>query len=171
MVINNNVFKLFYRLVIVISNKMNLEKISEEELGELVVKSRESPRKRAMKTFHEDSYKGPQVCLNVIQPESYIRPHFRYQDESIIHHSGKLISICFDENGDLIKKNDLNKKSPYLFLPKQTYQTVIALEPDSALWMIVQGPHDPNKFKKDLKVAPKENEDYKEYFEWLKRLI
>ena len=146
---------------------MNLEKISEEELRELVVKSIESPKKRAIKTFCEDSYEGPQVCLNVIQPGSYMRPHFRYQDESIIHCSGRLISIWFDENGGLIKKNDLNQKSPYLLLPKQTYHTVVALEPNSAIWMIVQGPHDPNKFRKDLEVAPRENENYGRYFDLL----
>lgn len=152
---------------------MNLEQISEEELKELFVKSRESLRKRAIKTFHEDFYEGPQVCLNVIQPDSYIRPHFRYQNESIIHYSGKLISICFNEKGSLIKKNDLNQKSPYLFLPKQTYHTVVALESDSAIWMIVQGPHDPDpqKFRKDLEVAPEDSGDYKEYFEWLKSLV
>ena len=151
--------------------KMNLEQISEEELKELFAKSNESPKKRAIKTFHEDSYKGSQVCLNVIQPESYIRPHFRYQDESIIHHSGKLFSICFDENGGLIKKNDLNQISPYLFLPKQTYHTIVALEPNSAIWVIIQGPHNPNEFRKDLEIAPRENDDYNEYFDWLKRLI
>lgn len=149
---------------------MNLEKISEEELRELIVKSRESPRKRAIKTFHDDNYEGPQVCLNVIQPESYIRPHFRYQDESIIHYSGRLISIWLDEKGDLIKKSDLNQRSPYLFLPKQTYHTFVALEPNSAIWMIVQGPHDPNKFRKDLEITFRENENYNEYFEWLKNI-
>lgn len=147
---------------------MNLEKILPEELYELFKKSQEHPKKRSAKIFHDDSYEGPQIFLNVIQPESYIRPHFRYQDESIIHYKGNLCSIYFNNNGEIINKNLLTKETPYLFLPKQTYHTVISLESDSAIWAIVQGPHNPDKFKEFLSNSPEENGDYHEYFEWLK---
>ncbi|MEK6830798.1 MAG: WbuC family cupin fold metalloprotein [Nanoarchaeota archaeon] len=154
---------------------MELEKItktllSEKELEELFKKSREYPRRRASKMFHDDNYAGPQVGLSIIQPDSYIRPHFRYSDESIIHYSGKLCSVQFNENGEITKKIILKKETPYLFLPKETYITIISLESDSAIWMIVQEPHDSNKFKKFLEGTPEENKDYKEYFEFLKNI-
>ncbi len=146
---------------------MNLENISLSELEELFNKSRNHPRKRAIKIFHDEDYQGPQIGLNVMQPNSYIRPHFRYQDESLIHFSGKLCSIKFDNNGNPNGKIILTKEMPYMWLPKETYHTIISLEPDSAIWMIVQGPHNPNKFSEFLPNTPNENEDYLKYFQWL----
>jgi len=150
---------------------MNLEKISQNELEELFKKSREYPRRRAARMFHEDIYSGSHVGLSIIQPDSYIRPHFRYNDESIIHYSGKLCSIQFNKNGEIVKKILLRKETPYLFLTEKTYHTVISLESDSAIWMIIQGPHDPKKFKEFLAGTPEENGDYQKYFEWLKRQV
>ena len=147
---------------------MNLETISIEELKKLFQKSRESPRKRAIKMFHDDSYEGPQVCLNVIQPGSYIQPHFRYQDESIIHYIGDVCSLWLDNKGNVINILPITKKNPYIFLPKKTFHTIIALEPDSALWMVVQGPHNPKNFSEFLSGTPTEKEDYGEYFANLK---
>lgn len=149
---------------------MNLEKISVLELEELFNKSKKHPKERAIKLFHDDNYEGPQVCLNIIQPESYIKPHFRYRDESLIHFSGKLCSIKFDNNGNPNDKIILTNEIPYMWLPKETYHTIISLEQDSAIWMIVQGPHNPNKFSEFLPNTPNENEDYLEYFKWLKSL-
>ena len=129
---------------------MNLETISESELQSLFQKSQESPRKRAIKMFHDNNYEGSQVCLNVIQPESYIQPHFRYCDESLIHYQGMLCAIQFDEQGNVKKSDMLVKSSPYLFIPAKTFMSVVSLEENSALWMVVQGPHDPKKFSEFL---------------------
>src|SRR5208283_535480 len=131
-----------------------------EEVRELFEKSRNSQRKRAIRIFQDDSYEGPQACLNVIQPESYVRPHFRYQDESIIFYNGRLCSLLFNNHGEITDKFVLSKETPYLFLPKGTFQSVVSLEKDSAIWMIIQGPHNPEKFSEYLPESPDEKGDH-----------
>ena len=149
---------------------MNLETISDRELKELFQKSRDSPRKRAIKTFHDDTYEGPQVCLNVIQPGSYIRPHYRYIDEAIIHYSGVLCSIQFDEHGRIKKTELIGSYKPYLFLPQKTIQSIVALRDNSAIWMVVQGPHDQQKFSEYLASAPPENQEHSAYAHYLETI-
>lgn len=149
---------------------MNLKTILDEELQNLIQESRDNPRKRAIQTFHDDFYGGPQVCLNVIQPESYIRPHLRYSDESLIHYQGRLCSIQFDQTGNITQSRILQKNSPYVFLLANTFHTIISLQEDSAIWMIVQGPHNPKKFSEFLPETPNEKDNYHDYFEKLKSL-
>ena len=150
---------------------MSLAIFPQKDLEDLIQKSRTSPRKRAIHIFHSDDYPGPQVGINVIQPESYIRPHFRYDDESIMWYSGRFGSLTFDPEGKISGKREISKKQPYLWLPKETFHTLISLEPDSAIWFVVQGPHSPNRFSEYLPSAPPENENYGEYFEWLKHIV
>ena len=146
-----------------------IHKLDLEELKKLFQQSKDSPRGRAIKIFQENSYKGPHVGLNVIQPDSYVRSHLRYTDESIMHFSGKLCFLWFDENGEITNNFLLTQESPYLFLPRKTFQSVVSLEEDSAIWMAIQGPHDPKNFSEYLSSAPDEKGDYAEYFKSLKR--
>ena len=150
---------------------MNLKKISKEELLELFKNSKENPKKRIIKIFQDDLYKGVQVCLNVIQPDSYIRPHLRYKDQIIIHNSGELHSLEFDDKGNITRMDKLNKNSPFLFIQKNTFHTVISLKKDLSVWFITNGPHNKNNFSKYLKNSPIENEDYSNYFKFLKRTL
>jgi len=145
---------------------------SDKELEDLIKISQDYPRRRALKAMQEDSYIGPHVSLNIIQPDSYIQPHLRYNDESIIWHSGKLVSIQLEDVMKVKGVHILSKDSPYLFLPKNTYHTVISLEKDSALWMVVQGAHNPTHFSRYLEETPTENNkrEYGDYFEFLKNI-
>jgi|SRR3989344_5286578 len=149
---------------------MEITNLSEKELNLLFEASRVSPRRRISKNFQEDSYSGPQLGLNIIQPDSYIRPHLRFSDEHILHYSGKLCSLILDEKGSLIGRQMLNNKSPYFFLPAGTYSTVISFEEGSGLWFVTQGPFNPNHFRQDLPCSPTEKEDYEEYFNWLRKM-
>ena len=139
------------------------------DVGELVRKSRESPRKRAINIFQEDNYAGPHLGLNVIQPESYVRPHLRYDDEHIIWHSGELCFLTFNHNGKIAGKRMIKRSNPYFFLSKETFHTTVSLIPDSAIWFAIQGPHNPNRFSEFLPSTPDEKGDYASYFEWLKK--
>ncbi len=152
------------------TNSYMIESLNEDKLKELFEQSRNSSRRRAIRTFQEDSYPGPQIGLNVIQPESYTRPHFRYSDEYILHYSGKLCFLVLDESGHVRRGQVLSKESPYLFLPAKAYHTLVSLEKDSALWFVTQGPFDPNNFRQDFPGSPTEKEDYAEYFDWLKKM-
>ena len=152
-----------------ISIFMSLETFTDAQLCHLFDNSRKYLRRRAMQLMHDDSYTGPQVCLNIIQPDSYIRPHLRYDDESIIWHSGKLISIQLEDVRNIKKVHMLSQDSPYLFLPNHTYHTVISLEEDSGIWMVVQGPYK-QKFSEFLPETPTQDEDYHTYFEFLKKV-
>ena len=101
---------------------MNFESFGFKESKELSQISRRSPKKRAIKIFHNKEYNGPQICLNMIQPDSYIRPHFRYHDEALIYFKGKLFNIQFDNQGIVMKKNILWKKeNTYLWVPAKTF--------------------------------------------------
>ncbi|MBI2043107.1 cupin fold metalloprotein, WbuC family [Candidatus Pacearchaeota archaeon] len=148
---------------------MTLFSLPKKELTELFETSKNTKRKRSAKNFQEDSYFGPQLGLNVIQPDSYIRPHFRYSDEHIIWYSGKLCSLVLDESANVGKGQILTRESPYMFLPAETYYTVVSLEKDSAIWFVTQGPFNPDRFKKNLPSSPDENGDYQEFFKFLKK--
>jgi cupin fold WbuC family metalloprotein len=145
---------------------------NSEDLGQLIIKSRDSPRKRAIKIFQSDNYPGPQVGINVIQPESYIQPHFRYDDESIMHLQGRFCDLLFDENGKLTDKIILSQNATkYFSLPKETYHTIISLENDSAIWFAIQGPYNPERASKSAPWAPAENDaSAKYFFNYLKQI-
>lgn len=147
---------------------MNIKKISKKELSELIEKSREYPRRRAIKIFQEDSYKGVQVCLNIIQTNSYIRPHLRYKDQIIIYNSGELSSLEFDRKGNIKRIDKINKNSPFLFVQKNTFHTIISLKKNSSIWLITKGSHNKNNFSKYLKNSPREDEKYYRYFKFLR---
>ena len=147
-----------------------MRNLAEKELKELFEKSRISQRRRIVKSFQEESYPGPQLGLNIIQPDSYVRPHLRYTDEHIMHHSGKLCSIVFDEEGMVQMGQIISRETPYMFLPSKTYHTVVSLEEDSAIWFITQGPFNPNRFSEFLSNTPSEKENYKDYFDFLKKM-
>ena len=144
--------------------------LSKEELEELFEKSRISPRRRAVKIFQEDSYPGPHLGLNVIQPGSYIRPHFRDSDEHIIYYSGNLCSLLFNSEGKITHKISISRQNPYFLLPKETFHSVVSLEENSSIWFVIQGPHNPNKFSEYLSSSPDEKGDYQAYFNWLEKI-
>ena len=149
---------------------MNIEEITEEMVVELITKSRTNSRNRAIMTLDNDTYSGPQTSINIIQEQSYIQPHCRFSDEKLIHYSGILCSIQFEDDGSVKKSRIINHKSPYLFIPANTYQTLVALELNSAIWMIVQGPHDPKNYSRFLANTPSLNDNFEEYFENLKNI-
>lgn len=150
---------------------MNVNKISKKELLELIKKSKEYPKRRAIKIFQDDNYRGVQICLNIIQPDSYIRPHLRHKDQTIIYNSGEFLSIEFDKKGNIKRTDKINKEYPLLFIKKNTFHTAIALKKDSSIWLITKGPHNKNNFSRYLKNSPKEDENYKDYFKSLKKYI
>ena len=136
----------------------------QPELDPLIEASREEPRKRKAYFYHQPIYPQTQIGMNAIQPESLIRPHARSAPESIIHLCGELVYIEFDHNGKVIRKEALNKDNPHIRIPTNKFHTLYATKPDSALGMLVQGPHNPADFRIDANWAPIEDDSNRDWY-------
>ena len=149
---------------------MQREDFTREEFSELCSLPRQNSRKRFIKVFQNDDYEGAQFCLNVIQPESYIRSHCRFVDETVIHYRGILCSLQFKNDGTLLTSKIINGDRLRIALPAHTFQTIVSLEENSALWMITHGKHDKNNYCTYLSDAPDERGDFHSYFEKLREV-
>ncbi len=142
-----------------------------DTLKQLTEQSRDknNVRKRAMHAFHNPEDKGKQFLVNMIQLDSYIQPHARFEEESIFHLQGKLCSIQLDEQGKLLRRQIIDESNPYIYIPANTFHTIVSLEENSTIGMTVFGPLK-QPYRINAPFAPSEKDDYKKYFEWLKSL-
>ena len=111
-----------------------------EVLEQLAEKSKVSPRKRSMHFFHEPSDKGNQFGINMIQPDSYVSPHARFESESIFHLQGELCYLQFDEKGNLNRREIISNENPYIYIPGNSFHTIVSLQKNSAIGVTVRGP-------------------------------
>ena len=134
-------------------------------LNKLTAEASLNPRKRQHQNIHE-SYEDPcQRLFNAIEPESYIRPHNHAtdpRDELLIAVRGSMALVIFDEHGIVIDfvRFGAGKTSEGLSVgaevPRNTWHTVIALEPGCVLLEVKSGPFDPNQPKDLAPWAPGE---------------
>lgn len=145
------------------------EMLLSNNLNTLCERSRQVDRQRATHFFHDPKYKGSQFGINVIQPNSYIRPHARQEPEKMISLKGQVCSLQFDEQGKIIRRAVIDKNNPFLEIPGGTFQTVVSLQPDSAIGVTIQGPLR-DDYREDAIWAPSEAENYRDFFARLKSL-
>lgn len=139
--------------------------IDDKLMNDVTAAAQNSSRHRSLYSFHTSNEDKIHRMLNVIEPDSYSRPH-KHEDpdktEVFIPLRGKIAIIIFAEDGrpaeHIVIKG--GETSPWgVEVPPKTWHMTLALEPDTAVYEVVEGPWDPSTHKKYPAWAPEENNE------------
>lgn len=138
--------------------------IDDKLMNDITAASQNSARRRSIYTFHTSNDDKMHRLLNVIQPDSYSRPHKHDEPDKVevfIPLRGKMAVVIFAEDGRVAEHVVLQagETSPWgVEVPPKTWHMTLALEPDTAIYEVVEGPWDPATHKKFPTWAPAEND-------------
>ena len=108
--------------------------------------ARESPRRRVIAPFHRAESEPLHRMLNAVQPDSYVRPH-RHLDppkaEAWIVLRGALLFFTFHDDGRVRERRLLRAQGPAfgVDLVPGVYHSFLALEPDTVIYEVKNGPY------------------------------
>ena len=135
--------------------------LSRDLLEGAIAASHESPRRRVIQPFHRSESATLQRMFNAVQPDSYIPPH-RHLDppkaESWIVLRGALAFFTFDEQGAITECLEIRAGGEIfgVDLEPGVYHTFFALEPDTVVYEVKDGPYSPTTDKAFPEWAPGE---------------
>jgi cupin fold WbuC family metalloprotein len=137
--------------------------ISSNSLEELKLKARQSKRLRKNYNFHKHPEDTLQRMLHAMNPGTYVQPHKHENPdkrEAFIILEGKVAVIAFDDSGRIVEFFILDsKKGNYgVEIPEQTWHMLIALEENSVIYEVKDGPYSPQDDKNFAPWAPKEGD-------------
>lgn len=152
-------------------------KITGELIEEVTGKARTASRKRANHCFHDGDPDRIQRMLSVLEPGTYTRPH-KHRDpdkrEVFLIMRGKVAALEFNDEGDVIDHVIMTPGEGNLGVefPAKTWHALVALEKDSVVYEIKDGPYDKKTDKVFAEWAPEEGSDKAgEYIKKLTDLI
>jgi cupin fold WbuC family metalloprotein len=123
--------------------------------------ARDSPRRRVIAPFHRQPADPLHRMLNAVQPESYVRPH-RHLDppkaEAWIVLRGSLLFFTFHDDGRVRERRVLRAAGPAfgVDLVPGIYHSFIALEPDTVIYEVKNGPYQAHNDKAFAPWSPEE---------------
>lgn len=151
--------------------------INDKFIEPVIDSANTSPRRRMNYNFHPQPDDPLQRMLNCLQPGTYIRPH-KHEDpdkcEAFILLKGKLLVVEFDNNGRVTAHALLEAGTGTYGaeIAPRVYHCLIALEPDSVVYEVKNGPYSPLNDKNFATWAPKEGtEGCSEYLDRLVRQL
>ncbi|MGK7397909.1 MAG: WbuC family cupin fold metalloprotein [Candidatus Cyclobacteriaceae bacterium M3_2C_046] len=136
-------------------------KINQELVQQVSSQAQSSQRKRMNYNFHQQAGDTLHRMLNALEPGTYIRPH-KHQDpdkrEAFILLRGKVLVVEFDEEGKVSDHIILSESNGNfgVEIPPRTYHSLIALEKNSVIYEIKDGPYNPENDKNFAGWAPDE---------------
>ena len=136
-------------------------KINSELIDGLTVKAAQSERKRVNHNFHKELSDTIQRLLNVMEPGTYVRPH-KHQDpdkrEAFIILKGRAVAVEFNNTGDVTDSFILDPATGNfgVEIPERTWHTIIALDRDTVVYEVKDGPYNPIDDKNFAPWAPAE---------------
>ncbi len=143
-----------------------LKLVDRDTLNRVAAEASFSPRLRKNFNFHAlpDTV---QRFINVLQPGTYVRPHRHLRPdgqngfECFLVLQGAIGFLILDETGSILRAETLRAGGPNfgIELAEGQFHTLVALEPDSALFEIKEGPYIPAKDKDFLPEFPPEGTD------------
>ena len=140
-----------------------LTPISEELFAAVAQQARLSPRLRKNHNFHSES-DLVQRFLNVLQPGTYVRPHRHVRTnpgsgfECFLVLQGSIGVLLLNEQGAVVQQERLESSGAIrgIQLQEGHFHTLVALESDSVMFELKQGPYEPLTDKDFLQHFPNE---------------
>ncbi len=135
--------------------------LSRSLVDSVTAPSRESPRRRIILPFHKNEAELLHRMLNVIQPDSYVRPHRHLEPpkaESFLLLRGALAFFTFEEDGRVRDCLSLEAGGEDfgVDLSPGIFHGFVALVPDTVLFEVKNGPYAPANDKAFAPWAPEE---------------
>ena len=149
--------------------------LSEDLVQGAITVSQSSPRRRVIQPLHRSESATLHRMFNAVQPDSYIPPHRHLHPpkaESWVVLRGALAFFTFDDQGAIIECLEIRAGGPIfgVDLEPGVYHTFFALEPDTVVYEVKNGPYAPDTDKAFPSWAPREGSaDASEYLAQLER--
>lgn len=127
-----------------------LKRIDDAVLDQVCAAAGASPRLRKNHNLHEEA-DVVQRFLNALQPGTYVRPHRHVRDdpraafECFLTLRGALGLLLFDEAGQIVTQERISAAGPLrgIEVGPDRFHTLVALEPDTVMFELKQGPYVP----------------------------
>lgn len=148
-----------------------LVKITSKELDELTEQAKLSDRKRMNFNYHKQPHDTLQRMLHAMHKGTYVQPH-KHEDpdkrEAFIILRGRVAFVEFTDDGKPVDHIIMDKEAGNygVEIPPKTWHSLIALENNSVVYEVKDGPYSPADDKNFADWAPKEGDkDCKQYLE------
>ena len=141
----------------------DLKRLDQSLFNQVAEQSRQRDRLRCNYNLHQET-DAVQRFLNVLQPGTYVRPHRHCREqkgsgfECFLVLQGAIGLLVLNEEGDLLEKEILRANGPVkgIELAENQFHTLVALEPDSVIFELKQGPYQPSHDKDFITNFPPE---------------
>jgi len=136
--------------------------LSKDLLEGAITASQSNPRRRFIQPFHRSSSATLHRMFNAVQPDSYIPPHCHADPpkaESWIVLRGAVAFFTFDAQGAIENCIEVRAGGDVfgVDLEPGVYHTFYALEPDTLVYEVKDGPYSPTTDKAFPDWAPAED--------------
>jgi cupin fold WbuC family metalloprotein len=140
-----------------------LQRLDQALFDAVAAEARQAPRRRRNHNLHAEP-DLVQRFLNALQPGTYVRPHRHCRPdpaagfECFLVLQGAIGLLVLDEQGQVLARERLDAAGPLrgIELPQGTLHTLVALEPDTVMFELKQGPYVPTADKDFLASFPLE---------------
>lgn len=141
----------------------DLKRLDQSLFNQVAEQARQRDRLRCNHNLHQET-DAVQRFLNVLQPGTYVRPHRHCREqkgsgfECFVVLQGAIGLLVLNEEGDLLEKEILRANGPVkgIELAENQFHTLVALEPDSVIFELKQGPYQPSHDKDFITSFPPE---------------
>ena len=150
-------------------------RIDQQLFAKVSAEARQHPRLRLNHNFHQEQ-DSVQRFLNVLQPGTYVRPHRHRRNgsgtgfECFLVLQGVIGLLLFNDEGEIQQQLHLSAKGPThgIEIAEDQFHTLVALEADSVIFELKQGPYQPAQDKDFLSGFPQEGttEETKQESQW-----
>ena len=142
-----------------------LKRIDQDLFDAVASVAQQRPRLRMNHNLHEES-ELVQRFLNVLQPGTYVRPHRHVRAkagtgfECFLVMQGAIGLLLFDAEGRLLQRERLDARGSLrgVELAENQFHSLVALEPDTVMFELKQGPYLPTADKDFLSRFPQEGD-------------
>jgi len=148
--------------------------LTKDLLEGAITTSQSSPRRRMMQPLHRSQSATLHRMFNAVQPDSYVPPH-RHLDppkaEAWVILRGAVAFFTFDDQGAISECLEVRAGGDVfgVDLEPGVYHTFFALEPDTVVYEVKDGPYAPTTDKAFPAWAPLEDTpEASGYLTWLK---
>ncbi len=157
------------------------DKLDEKLIQEVLIRARQSPRRRANHAFHQPTDRL-QRMVNAACADSYFAPH-RHKDpdklEIFTILKGRAMVIAFTDTGEVEDRVILDAEALHpadgaarqVEIPAGVWHALLILSPEAALYEVIDGYYDARTHKRFAPWAPPESdvEAARAYLEELRR--